>query len=108
MMKTTVEGNFKSNITLDRTTTPWLTGLTIFLAALNIFLSITASFGSILILIALRRVTSLYPPSKFCFDAWQLLTCVGLISQPLHFTYLMLYVEEMNFNIIHFISELKV
>lgn len=93
---------------MDRTTPPWLTGLTAFHAALNIFLSITASFGNILILIALRRVTSLYTPSKFLFRCLAVTDlCVGLISQPLHSTYLMSYIEEMNFNIIRFISEIN-
>ena len=108
MLNFTVHGNYTSNINLDPTTPPWLTGLTAFHAALNIFLSIAASFGNILILIALRRVDSLYPPSKFLFRCLAVTDlCVGLISQPLHATYLMSYVEEMNFNIIRVISELN-
>ena len=102
-MNLTVEGNHTSNF--DRTTPSWLIGMVVFLVALNIFLSITASFGNILILIALHKVTSLYPPSKFLFRCLALTDlCVGLISHPLHSTYLMSYIEEMNFNIIHFTS----
>jgi len=55
-----------------------------FLAALNIFLSITASLGNALILVALHKETSLHPPTKLLF--WCLAItdlCVGVISQPL-------------------------
>ena len=57
------------------------------LAGLNIFLAITASFGNALILIALHKVTSIYPPTKLlfrCLAVTDLL--VGLISQPLYVT----------------------
>ena len=51
---------------------------------LNIFLSMTAFLGNTLILKALRKETSLHPPSKLllcCLATTDL--CVGLISQPL-------------------------
>ena len=57
------------------------------LAGLNIFLAITASLGNALILIALHKVTSIYPPTKLlfrCLAVTDLL--VGLISQPLYVT----------------------
>jgi len=42
------------------------------IAALNILFSITASLGNTLILVALRKVTSLYPPTKLLFlSAWR-------------------------------------
>ena len=41
------------------------------LAGINIFLAITASLGNTLILIALHKVTSIYPPTNCYFDAWQ-------------------------------------
>ena len=51
---------------------------------LNIFLSITASLGNALILIALYKVTSIYPPTKLLFRCLAVTDlCVGLISQPL-------------------------
>ena len=82
--------------------------MVLFLAAFNIFLSITACFGNILILIALHKVTSLYPPSKCLFRCLAVSDlCVGLFSHPLHTTYLMSYIKEMNSNIIHFISEVN-
>ncbi len=56
----------------------------IYLSALNIFLSITAFLGNTLILVALRKESSLHPPSKLllrCLTTTDL--CVGLISEPL-------------------------
>ena len=42
-------------------------GMLTFISALNFFLSITASLGNALILIALRKVTSIHPPTKLFF-----------------------------------------
>ena len=59
------------------------------LVGINIFLAITASLGNTLILIALHKVTSIYPPTKLlfrCLAVTDLL--VGLISQPLYVTIL--------------------
>ena len=53
-------------------------------AALNILLSVTASMGNTLILVALRKENSLHAPSKLlfqCLSATDLL--VGILSQPL-------------------------
>ena len=59
-------------------------GLYIASAAVNIVLSITASLGNILILIALRKVTSIHPPTKLFFQCLAITDLgVGLISQPL-------------------------
>ena len=58
--------------------------LYVFFAALNIFLSITASLSNAVILIALHKVTSIYPPTKLLFRCLAVTDlCVGLISQPL-------------------------
>ena len=65
------------------------TCMAIILAGINIFLAITASLGNALILIALHKVTSIYPPTKLlfrCLAVTDLL--VGLISQPLYLTFL--------------------
>ena len=65
------------------------TSMAIILAGINIFLAITASLGNALILIALHKVTSIYPPTKLlfrCLAVTDLL--VGLISQPLYLTFL--------------------
>ena len=59
------------------------------LAAVNVFLSITAFLGNALILIALRKESSLHPPSKVllqCLATTDLF--VGLVSQPLDVVYL--------------------
>ena len=62
-------------------------GLYIALAAVNIVLSITASLGNILILIALRKVTSIHPPTRLLFQCLAITDLgVGLTSQPLMVT----------------------
>ena len=59
-------------------------GLYVFLAALNIFLSITASLSNAVILVALHKVTSIHPPTKLLFRCLAVTDlCVGLISLPL-------------------------
>ena len=55
------------------------------LSALKIFLSNTAFLGNVLILVALHKVNSIYPPTKFFF--WYLAVtdlCVGLMHQSLN------------------------
>ena len=61
------------------------TGIVIFLSGLDICLSIAASLGNTLIIIALQKVSSIHPPTKLVFQN-QAVTdlCVGLIVQPLH------------------------
>ena len=70
------------------------------LAGINIFLAITASLGNTLILIALHKVTSIYPPTKLlfrCLAVTDLL--VGLISQPLYVTFLFSLFTTWNENV---------
>ena len=61
------------------------TGIVIFLSGLDICLSIAASLGNTLIIIALQKVSSVHSPTKLLFQN-QAVTdlCVGLIVQPLH------------------------
>ena len=60
-------------------------GVEIFLIALNIFLSISATLGNALILVALRNVSSIHPPTKLLFRCLAVTDlCVGLICQPLY------------------------
>ena len=76
-------------------------GLYIALTAVNIVLSITASLGNILILIALRKVTSIHPPTKLLFQCLAITDLgVGLISQPLMAT-LMLLVDNIDMKILN-------
>ena len=59
-------------------------GDTAFFVTLNVFLSVIATIGNLLILVALRKVTSINSPTKLlfqCLAASDL--CVGLIQQPL-------------------------
>ena len=64
---------------------------------MNIFLSITACLGNALILIALRTVTSVHPPTKLLFRCVAVTDlCVGLITQPLHATYLLVPITTVN------------
>ena len=59
-------------------------GCTTFFVTLNVFFSVIALIGNSLILVALRKVTSINPPTKLlfqCLAATDL--CVGLIEQPL-------------------------
>ena len=42
-------------------------GIAVIFSALNIVLSITAALGNVLILIALQKVSSIYPPTKLFF-----------------------------------------
>ena len=56
----------------------------IFLIALNICLSMTALLGNVIILVALHKESSLYPPTKLLFRCLATTDlCVGLISEPL-------------------------
>ena len=64
-------------------------------SAINILLSITAFLGNFLILVALNKETSLYPPSKLlyrCLATTDLL--VGIVTQPLYATYWLSLVHE--------------
>ena len=66
-------------------------GVWIFLTALRIFLSISATLGNVLILVALRNVSSIHPPTKLLFRCLAVTDlCVGLICQPLYAVYLII------------------
>ena len=67
----------------------------IFVSVLNIFLSITAFLGNILILVALHKRTSLNKPAHLLFRNLAVTDlCVGIIAQPLFAAYLMSVVTE--------------
>ena len=68
----------------------------IFLAAFNIFLSVTASLGNVLILIALHKESSLHPPSKLMFRCLAITDLgVGLITQPVFAAELLFDMKEL-------------
>ena len=81
---------------------------TIAIAAVYIVLSITASLGNILILIALRKVTSIHPPTKLLFQCLAITDLgVGLISQPLMATLMLLVDNILNIMFSHLLSSLS-
>ena len=66
-----------------------------FISVLNSFLSIAAFFGNTLVLVALRKESSLHPPSKLLLR--NLATtdlCVGLIAESLYAAFLLTVVNE--------------
>ena len=64
--------------------------LGIFLSTLNIFISITAFFGNVLIIVALPKVSTLHVSSKLLFQCLASTDlCVGLVLQPVYIAYLM-------------------
>ena len=70
-------------------------GELLFISALNIFLSISAFLGNTLILVALHKETSLYPPSKLLYSNLVITDlCVGIIVEPLAVTYFTSVVKE--------------
>ncbi|XP_020617973.1 melanocortin receptor 5-like [Orbicella faveolata] len=79
-----------------------------FLSTFNIFLSIAASLGNALILVALHKETSLHPPTKRLFQCLAITDlCVGVISQPLFAVFLLLSVTTgMNGRFIFYIDKL--
>ena len=74
-------------------------GVDIFFAALNTFLSISATLGNVLILVGLRNVSSIHPPTKFLFRCLAITDlCVGLLGQPLYVyvVYITIYLDIGN------------
>ena len=76
----------------------WTSGIHgefVYLSAFNIFLSITAVLGNTLFLVALRKVSSLHPPSKLLFRCLATTDLfVGLTSEPLSVVYWMSLTRE--------------
>ena len=62
----------------------------VLICSLNIFLAFTATLGNTLILIALHKVSSIHPPTKFLLRFLAMTDfCVGVIVQPLFVAFLM-------------------
>ena len=105
-----------ANITGDRNLTSKLievvlaspAGVDEFFSALNIFLTINASLGNALILIALHKVTSIHPPTKLFFQSLAVSDlCVGVIVQPLFAIFLLSRVTEVNEDVLYYIYEVS-
>ena len=93
-----IEGGNASN-TLTQTSI-FSEGTGTLLFAINISLSFTAFLGNAVILLALRQVSSLHPPSKLLFGCLAVTGLgVGLIPQPL---FILSYVTETNWTIYFF------
>ena len=76
-------------------------GIAEFLSALNIFLSIVTVVGNSLIIIALKNVSSIHPPTKLFFRCLAVTDlCVGLSVQPLFATKIMCRIIKMNENVL--------
>jgi len=88
----------------DLTAAPAVHGQLIFLSVLNIFLSVTAFLGNALILIALRKESSLHPPSKALLRSLATTDLgVGLIAEPLIAIYWISLLNE-HWNICRLVS----
>ena len=85
MMRTNITGNENYiNETDDEAGDQCLSTTCILLSSVNIFLSITAFLGNALILAALHKVSSIYPPTKLLFQCLAVTDlCVGIIVQPI-------------------------
>ena len=82
--------------------------LDLLLASVNIFLSITASLGNVLILIALHKVTSIHPPTKLFFRCLAVTDlCVGLLVHPLYATFNLSRITEVSENDLYHIYEVS-
>ena len=104
MANITGEGNYTSKLNQTLNASP--AGMLEFFSALNIFLSITAAVGNVLILIALKNVSSVHPPTKLFFRCLAVTDlCVGLIVQPLYAIYIMSRVIKMNVNVLYYVYE---
>ena len=88
MMNISEHGHFATLGQLDWVT--YQTPLFVFVFSLNIFLAFTATLGNTLILIALHKVSSIHPPTKFLLRCLAMSDfCVGVIVQPLFAAFLM-------------------
>ena len=88
MMNISEHGHFSILGQLDWVT--YRTPFFVFIFSLNIFLAFTATLGNNLILIALHKVSSIHPPTKFLLRCLAMTDfCVGVIVQPLFAAFLM-------------------
>ena len=106
MTNCTKGGNLRN--TLNQTVHKLPTGIAVFFSSLNILLSIVATLGNVLILIALRKVSSIHPPTKLLFRCLAVTDlCVGLFSQPLFSTIMLNYVTmKINLKMLSHIRQL--
>ena len=105
-MNFTGEGKQTQTVLQLRCSAAWASGIHEHLKYLSVFhtlLSITAVVGNILILVALRKVSSLRPPSKLLFRCLAITDlCVGLITEPLTVVYWM-SLTHAQWNLCHYV-----
>ena len=95
-MENLTEAAYKSKTTLSAEMA------TVFVV-LNIFLSVVASLGNTLMLIALHKVTSLHEPTKLLFRCLAVTDlCVGCISQPLAAIFYLPYITEVDMDTLQY------
>ena len=100
MAHITGQGNYTSKLNPALGAPP--AGIAEFFSALNIFLSIAATVGNALILIALKNVSSIHPPTKLFFRCLAVTDlCVGLIVHPLSATIMIFLTINMNVNVLN-------
>lgn len=102
MANITGDGNFIPTLQQALSASP--TGVLLLFLAFNIFLSITASLGNVLILIALHRVSAIHPPTKLFFRCLAVTDLfVGLVVQPLYVyvNYIFSRAKEMNADVLY-------
>ena len=90
---------------LNRTSSStWTTSAVVFLSSLNAFLSIAALLGNVLILFALKRQSSLHPPTKLSLQNLAASDIgVGLFSQPIFVIAVMARVTKMNRDVLDYL-----
>ena len=99
-------GDAHDSSKLSQESTSAAAGVVAFHSALNIFLAITATLGNAMILIALHKVSSLFPPTKLFFRSLAVTDlCVGLIAQPLHAVTIISDITTMNRNLLYYIDK---
>ena len=77
-------------------------------STLNIFLSITASLGNAIILVALHKVSSIYPPTKLFFRSLAVTDLgVGLLVQPLYVVIIMSPLIKMNAHDVFYVFQVS-
>ena len=102
MMNISEHGNFSNSGQLH-----WVIYQTpldyVLTVSLNIFLAITATLGNTLILVALYKVSSIHPPTKFLLRCLAMTDfCVGVIVQPL-FAGILMGIASGNWRILYLI-----
>jgi len=104
-MNFTGEGKQTQTVLELRCAAAWANGIhehLQYLSAFHAFLSITAVLGNILILVALRKVSSLHPPTKLLFRCLAVTDlCVGIVAEPLSAVYWMSVAHE-EWNLCHY------